>query len=91
MGKQSNGYTSLDIIHNFRIYSRFLQMGLDDGWSRRDKLENFELLMKISELSNKPLKNATILDIGCGTGDLCQYIYSQHIKEYVGIDIFLLH
>lgn len=81
-------YSVQDTINNHRIYTKFMQLGIDDGWEKRDKRENFELLLDITHLSHYPIENASILDVGCGTGDLVQFLKDKHIKKYVGIDIF---
>lgn len=88
MNKIKQRYTSQDMIYNFRIYSRFMQMGLDDGWGKRDKTENFEIMMQIADYTGIPIQDTTILDVGCGTADLSEFLYRKNIKEYVGIDIF---
>nr|WP_315175943.1 class I SAM-dependent methyltransferase [uncultured Flavobacterium sp.] len=48
-----------------------------------DQLKRFEILTKIGDLNDK-----SILDIGCGNGDLCYYL-SQHFTNfsYHGIDM----
>lgn len=81
-------YSSTDLINNHRIYSDYLQLGIDDGWGKLDKLENFDLLMKIADFADTPIQGATILDAGCGTGDLVLYLSNKQIKKYTGIDVF---
>lgn len=81
-------YSPQDQIINHRIYSGFLQLGIDDGWGTQDKKENFSLMMKITDYAQHPIKGATILDIGCGTGDLVSYLSNGQIKSYTGIDVF---
>lgn len=48
-----------------------------------DQLKRFEILTQIGDLNDK-----SILDIGCGNGDLCYYL-SQHFTNfsYHGIDM----
>lgn len=81
-------YSSTDLINNHRIYSDYLQLGIDDGWGKEDKLENFKVMLEITQLTNYPIKGSTILDVGCGTGDLVSYLSTKEIKEYTGIDVF---
>jgi SAM-dependent methyltransferase len=88
MNNKHNKYSPEDNSINARIYNGFLQLNLDDGWSRFDKFENFEYLIKLAEYSSYPLNKATILDVGCGTGDLYFFLQKYGIKEYTGIDIF---
>lgn len=84
----NTAYSSTDLITNHRIYSDYLRLGLDDGWGRQDKLENFTLLIKIADFTGTSIKGSTILDVGCGTGDLVSYLSDKQIKEYTGIDVF---
>ena len=88
MTKKNITYSPQDKINNSRIYTQFLQIGLDDGWGRKDKQENFELLMKIFTFTNTPISGSTLLDVGCGTGDFVQFLSDKKVKEYVGVDIF---
>lgn len=52
-------------------------------FSEEDQLKRFEVLAQIGDLNTN-----SILDIGCGNGDLCYYL-SQHFKDfsYHGIDM----
>jgi trans-aconitate methyltransferase len=52
-------------------------------FSKEDQLKRFEILTQIGDLNDK-----SILDIGCGNGDLCYYL-SQHYTNfsYHGIDM----
>lgn len=88
MVKRHIHYSIQDMIINHRIYSFYLQLGLDDGWDKNDKWENFSIFTKISNLTGTALKDATILDVGCGTGDMAQFLSDKNIKEYMGVDIF---
>lgn len=81
-------YSPQDMITNHRIYSDYLQLGIDDGWGIQDKKENFHLMMKITDFTKMPIQEATILDVGCGTGDLVQFLSNKQSTDYVGIDIF---
>ncbi len=53
------------------------------GWRKKnEQLLRFKILIE----SNK-LNDCSILDIGCGTGDLLKYLISKNIQcEYTGID-----
>ncbi len=81
-------YSPQDKINNHRIYSLYLQIGVDDGWSKKDKWENFKTLVEIAALTRTSLQGSAILDVGCGTGDMVQFLENKNIKEYVGVDIF---
>jgi len=52
-------------------------------FSEEDQLKRFEILAEIGDLNN-----CSVLDIGCGNGDLCYYL-SQHFANvsYHGIDL----
>ena len=52
-------------------------------FSEEDQLKRFEILAEIGDLNN-----CSVLDIGCGNGDLCYYL-SQHFANvsYHGIDV----
>jgi SAM-dependent methyltransferase len=54
------------------------------GWSdKSNQYKRFEVLTKIGVK-----KNDTILDIGCGGGELVNYLKTKRLKvDYVGIDI----
>lgn len=88
MGRKQISYSPQDMINNHRIYSLYLQIGVDDGWDKKDKWENFTILTKITKLTRTSLQGSTILDVGCGTGDMVQFLSDKGIKEYVGVDIF---
>jgi ubiquinone/menaquinone biosynthesis C-methylase UbiE len=55
------------------------------GWSNKtDQYKRFDLLFNNSDLAGK-----SILDVGCGLGDLVEYLETRGIRDYVytGIDI----
>jgi len=53
------------------------------GWGNKKSQEiRFKILTEIGNLKNK-----IILDYGCGTGDLYQFLKKYEIREYVGYDI----
>lgn len=81
-------YTITDKLINNQIYRSFLESHLDDGWTRNDKFENFEYLIKITEFAKKSPSGASCLDVGCGTGDLSYFLQKYSIGKYTGIDIF---
>lgn len=81
-------YSPKDFLINADIYRYFLKSKRDDGWTKEDKFENFEYLVKIEEFANTSLNYASCLDVGCGTGDLSLFLEKYNIKEYLGIDIF---
>lgn len=81
-------YTPEDIRKNNSVYRVFMNLGCEDGWEYQDKLENFKILSRIAEYTHHPLSHSTVLDVGCGTGDLYGYLEKKRLKKYVGVDIF---
>ena len=77
-----------DINLNKNVYKNFLEMGVDDGWTSKDKLINFEQFLKICEYTNLPITEASVLDVGSGTGDFGYYLNKMHVKKYVGVEIY---
>jgi SAM-dependent methyltransferase len=88
MKKPDTTYSIHDTKKNNSLYKCFLELSIDDGWSYEDKIENFQLLTKISEFTNTPMANHSVLDVGCGTGDLYEYLLQFEDIDYLGIDIF---
>ncbi len=88
MKKQLVSYSVQDIKKNNSLYKTFLELSVDDGWSYDDKIENFQIMTNIAEYTNTPLSNHTLLDVGCGTGDLYEYLLQYENVLYTGIDIF---
>ncbi len=81
-------YSDEDKQINDKFYSYFLHHNQDDGWGDKDKFGNFKLLTDIVNYTKKPLQNTSVLDVGCGTGDLYNYLKPQGIKTYLGIDMY---
>ncbi|CAN5166225.1 hypothetical protein BH09PAT1_BH09PAT1_5240 [soil metagenome] len=81
-------YSDKDKQINDQFYGYFLHHNQDDGWGDKDKYGNFRLLTDIVNFSNQPLSGTTILDVGCGTGDLYNYLIQRGIKDYLGLDIY---
>ncbi len=81
-------YSPKDKAINDQFYGYFLRHNQDDGWGDNDKYGNFKLLTDIVTYTNKPLKGTTVLDVGCGTGDLFNYLIQRGIRDYLGIDIY---
>lgn len=81
-------YSKKDKDINDSFYGYFLRHNMDDGWGDNDKYGNFQLLTDITQFTKNPLKNSSILDVGCGTGDLWDYLFQRGVKDYTGIDIY---
>jgi len=73
---------------NRKYYSqRFSKFGADvrTFWSdSASQIQRFDVLAKIGKLEGK-----TILDVGCGFGDLYDYLVVQQIEfdRYIGVDL----
>jgi len=70
-----------------RYSDRYKQFGYSPetlGWGKNGRQElRFSILTQIGDLNEK-----SILDVGCGFGDLCGYVMSKGLScEYTGIDI----
>jgi SAM-dependent methyltransferase len=69
------------------VYTFCLKENLADGWAGKDKYENFQNLIEITKRTAHPLKGASVLDVGCGTGDLVAFLHKYEIGEYLGVDL----
>ena len=81
-------YSSKDRVINDSFYAYFLRHNEDDGWDDHDKYGNFDYLLKVVDKGRVPLSQASLLDVGCGTGDLAGYMQERDLKSYTGMDIF---
>ncbi|WP_224365333.1 class I SAM-dependent methyltransferase [Hyalangium versicolor] len=70
-----------------RVYTYCLAQNMDDGWAEEDQHANFQKLLEIATFARHPLKGASVLDVGCGTGDLVEVLQEHGIQEYLGIDL----
>lgn len=75
---------------NAELYGYFISHNADDGWDDPDKFGNFERLISLADKAGYPLHGATVLDVGCGTGDMAGFLRKKGIGDYLGIDIFAL-
>lgn len=67
-------------------YHRDFQMV--DGWDPGNKEENFRILARIALYAKNDYIDKSILDVGCGSGDLSHFLRQFGISDYVGIDIY---
>lgn len=74
------------ISKNNQIYDNFYSDGWEDGWEEKDKKFNFFYLFKIEKYCDQLLDESSVLDVGCGTGDMVKYLPDD--TEYLGIDIY---
>lgn len=82
------GYSQLDEQVNTEFYQYFLDNNEDDGWDDNDKYGNFHKLVKVADHAEASLDGASVLDVGCGTGDMASFLQKFGISPYTGIDIF---
>ncbi len=85
MNQQEKIVTMFDnIAKTYDIANRVLSFGVDKGWRKEACDKTFALYNK------KDI--TTILDVACGTGDMCEYwdkrakIQNIHIKDIYGVD-----
>src|SRR5574338_546701 len=71
---------------NNKIYDDYYSDGYIDGWEDIDKKHNFHYLFKIEKYCKCLLDNCSVLDMGCGTGDILKYLPEN--CDYLGIDIY---
>ncbi len=73
---------------NTRIYDEYHRLHMTDGWYGTDKLQNYKQMMLVLELTGIPLDDKSVLDVGCGSGDLSAFVRKLGATEYLGIDIY---
>lgn len=76
------------ISKNSKIYDDYYKDGIIDGWDDSDKEYSYKYFFKIQNFSNRDFKNSSVLDVGCGSGDLVPYLRNVKIEKYLGIDIY---
>lgn len=82
-------YASQKVLsENAAVYDDYYRLGIIDAWEEQDKRYNFSHLFKIADKAKEPLKGASVLDVGCGSGDIIPFLRKQRIKKYVGVDIY---
>lgn len=74
-------------MDTIKFYNQLLSKNKDNskslGWGSKESQElRFKILCEIENLKDK-----TILDYGCGVGDLYQFLKKYKIREYIGYDI----
>lgn len=72
---------SLEKLNN-QVYDSYYSDGIEDGWEDQDKRFNFYYLFQIAPT----FEHQSVLDIGCGTGDMVRYL--PKTCKYLGIDIY---
>ena len=71
------------VTHYQKLYKKYGLNPASLGWLKGKQEIRFKILTEIGNL-----ENSSILDIGCGFGDLVAYLESEKIKaEYMGIHV----
>lgn len=81
--KKNYGSTDEDTIRSYNQFSEEWAETIRSGKNlAHEYLEKPAMLKKLPNLSNK-----SVLCIGCGSGEECEYFFKQGVKRVVGIDI----
>lgn len=84
-----NKFSDEDKALNRKLYDEYFeQFHWVDGWDKGSKYDNFERMMHIADLTGFPISGSSCLDVGCGTGDLSQFLRKRGCRRYLGIDIY---
>lgn len=86
--KRLNQIPTVELLHNRAVYDSYYAENTIDGWDTEDKFYNFAIMGNIAIYAGFPLRGASILDVGCGTGDLIHFLRKYGFREYLGIDIY---
>jgi SAM-dependent methyltransferase len=86
--ERDNPFAKIDAATNARYDARFTEHGVSHrtlGWgSREQQAYRFAQVLQCADFAGR-----SVLDIGCGFGDLLSYLKQQQvpITHYVGIDV----
>ena len=87
MSNPENGVPVLDRIANLKIYDLFNEKGFHNGWSSEVQKANFNVFTLIEKHTGFPLQGSACLDVGCGTGELAEFLRDKGVGSYLGIDL----
>lgn len=77
------------IDHNTKMYDEYIHdYHMLNGWDPGNQHYNFQALLRLTEMTGIKIANKSVLDVGCGTGDLVTFLEKEHLKKYVGIDVY---
>lgn len=85
---QLERFSDKDTRINRDFYQYQLEVKQPDGWRLQEKFRNFEDLLRITKLIGLPIRGASCLDVGCGSGRLAGYLREREVGRYLGVDIF---
>ncbi len=87
--KKVTSISDKDIQHNSNIYDEYINhYKMKNGWHPGNQQYNFKTLLRLPQMAGVSLKNASVLDVGCGTGDLLKILKKEGISDYLGVDIY---
>ncbi|MBI2151473.1 class I SAM-dependent methyltransferase [Candidatus Woesearchaeota archaeon] len=76
-------------IKNDLLYDLLAASGNPNGWeSKIHQEENFCRLPRLANFCGERLREKSVLDIGCGTGQLLTFLESYSPRDYLGVDIY---
>lgn len=77
----------IDKFHNWRRKQRWNRQYKSGRWKNlRNDIERERYATIIEFMNTYGNKNPLILDLGCGEGILCERMYNESYKEFVGMD-----
>ncbi len=82
------GLGRADLFANNSVYHLLTAVGNPDGWEGNHQQENFQSLFRVVSMSGRPVKDATCIDIGCGTGEFADFWKRVGGGKYYGIDVY---
>ena len=87
--RKLHAFPKTDIALNTKMYDEYIQTyRMHNGWQEGNQEYNFKALSRINEMTGVPFRGASLLDVGCGTGDLVDFLKDEELAHYVGIDIY---
>lgn len=76
-------------IQNDLLYDLLIASGNPNGWESSAYQEsNFSRLPRLANFCGERLREKSVLDLGCGTGQLLTFLEPYTVEDYLGIDIY---
>jgi SAM-dependent methyltransferase len=86
---QLKRFPAKDITLNTRMYDEYIrEYRMKNGWAPGNQVYNFKALLRLPQMTGVPLRGKSVLDVGCGTGDLVKFLRQEKISRYIGVDIY---